>query len=276
MKYYSLAILIIVIGCAQTNTPQKDPCVLAIHNAMKANSPLPLASKCYEDALTDSKAYDSQYKLVKELVDSETIYGFKAAVTSETAQARIGATGPMMGVLFNSGAYNSGSSISTTSFVRPLVEVELGYKLNRTVSEAVSMDELKAAVSYVIPVIELPDIGYQDFAEIKPTDVIAGNAGSAGFIMGSEIELGDIDLNKLSMSLAKSDSTINTAASTDALGDQWEALHWLVNKIVEQGYIIEPDHILITGALGSIPPMEPGTYVANYKELAQQIEFSVK
>jgi len=48
--------------------------------------------------------------------------------------------------------------------------------------------------------------------------------------------------------------TVNQGKAKDAMGDQWEALLWLVNGAIEQGCLIEQGHIMITGAVGHIVP----------------------
>ena len=262
-----------ILGCTPAN--KEDLCVQAIFEAKQANLALPLASKCYSEIQSEDDAYASQEKLVAKLLNSERIYGFKAAVTSTTAQQRVGATGPMVGVLFESGMYVNGSVIDPANFVRPLIEVELGYRINTTLTDSVELLDLDKLIAEIVPVIEIPDIGYQDFSEIFPNDIIAANAGSAGYILGAPISLGSIDPNEIVISLLKEGEELNAALATDALGNQWLALHWMINKIISQGYTIQPDHILITGALGSIPPLEPGSYEAHFEYLGEPIQFEV-
>ena len=48
-----------------------------------------------------------------------------------------------------------------------------------------------------------------------------------------------------------------------------------LNSAVEQGYKVEPGHILITGALGKLVPGKPGKYVADYGDFGK-ISFEVK
>jgi 2-keto-4-pentenoate hydratase len=48
------------------------------------------------------------------------------------------------------------------------------------------------------------------------------------------------------------------------MGDQWEALRWLVNTVLAEGYAIEPGQLLMTGALGGAHPASPGRYRAEF------------
>ena len=279
MKNCILPLLLVsylISACGNPSNKSTDACVEAIFQARAANTPIPLASKCYGEEPSEQRAYEVQGELVQKILQDDSIAGFKAAVTSKNAQDRIGATKPMSGVLFSSGVLNSRGTISTESFVRPLIEVELGYKLNAIINDTLSMTELKSMVSHIVPVIELPDIGFQDFDEITSSDVAAGNAGSVAIIQGNPVVFEAINLNSGTMTLSKDGELINTAQARDALGDQWTALHWLVNNLIDQGYTITPEHVLITGALGTIVPMTPGVYTAEYPDLSQTITFSVE
>ena len=66
------------------------------------------------------------------------------------------------------------------------------------------------------------------------------------------------------VTLSKDGVMINDAHGDGALGDQWEALHWLVNHTVAQGYTIGPGDLLITGLLGRPIAAEAGNYEATY------------
>ena len=50
---------------------------------------------------------------------------------------------------------------------------------------------------------------------------------------------------------------------------QWKALAWLVNRVLEQGYELEPGHLLMTGSIGNMHPAKPGKYVADFAALGQ-------
>ena len=89
------------------------------------------------------------------------------------------------------------------------------------------------------------------------------------------MEFKDLDLNNTSTTLTLNGETVLQGKGADALGDQWKAALWLINTIVEQGYKIEPGHVLITGALPKATRGKPGKYVADYGKLGQ-ISFEVK
>jgi 2-keto-4-pentenoate hydratase len=114
--------------------------------------------------------------------------------------------------------------------------------------------------------IELADPGFGRTRMIG-TDLIAANAASAGFIRGRAVSVGDIDVNEVHVHLQRDGETLHAARSGDLMNDQWQALMWLVNRIVELGYVIEAGHLLMTGALGAAHPAAAGNYTADFASL---------
>ena len=123
---------------------------------------------------------------------------------------------------------------------------------------------LKKLVAEIVPVIELPDAGYDDRAQSQLTDFIAANALASGYLVGDAFDLQKTDPNSLYVTLNKDGVMVNDAHGDGALGDQWAALHWLVNHTVAQGYTIGPDDLLITGLLGKAIAAERGDYEATF------------
>ena len=59
------------------------------------------------------------------------------------------------------------------------------------------------------------------------------------------------------------------------MGDQWEALMWLVRQRLQQGFEVKRDDLLITGALGKVVEAERGRYVADFGKLGR-VTFSMR
>ena len=116
--------------------------------------------------------------------------------------------------------------------------------------------------------IELADPGFGR-ARFTGLDLTATNAASAGFICGAAQSAARIDANEVRVRLRRADTTVHEAQGRDLMGDQWQALLWLVNKVVEMGYVVEPGQLLMTGALGGAHPALPGEYVAEFGALGE-------
>ena len=204
----------------------------------------------------------------------DRIAGYKSAANAEALQRALGLPGPITGMLFASGERAVGSTVRRADYRTLLIETELGFRAARRITAPVkSIAELRAATTTCTPMIELADPGF-DRARMTGTDLIAANAASAGFIGGRAVSVGDIDVNEVRVHLRRDGETLHAARSGDLMEDQWQALTWLVNRVVELGYVIEAGHLLMTGALGGAHPAAPGKYAADFSALGV-IDFEV-
>ena len=81
--------------------------------------------------------------------------------------------------------------------------------------------------------------------------------------------------NFLGIEVHKEGDLLLKGDSSDAMGDQWQALLWLVNQTVANGWEIEPGQLLITGAIGKMLPASIGFYQVSYGALGH-IDFYVE
>ena len=204
----------------------------------------------------------------------EKVAGYKSAANAEALQRMLGLGGPIIGVLFAAGERDAANAIARSGYRTLLLETELGFRAARRINVPVkSIPELRAATTTCTPMIELADPGY-DRTRMTGTDLIAANSASAGFIRGRAKSVGEIALDEVSVQFRRDGETLHKARSGDLMGSQWEALKWLVNRVIELGYVVEPGHLLMTGSLGPAHPAVPGNYVADFGELGA-IEFDV-
>ena len=294
----------VAIASNQTSDPESNSSTSSTNHAKFAalllqhwqqGKPIPLFSQYYRQSSADSQTLiKDAYSVQKHYVElrqgndennnknSDRIIGYKAGLTSAAGQAKFAVSEPLSGVLFNSGTKPLSADLHRSQFGQLMVETELGFRLNTSVTTPIkSVAELKSLVGFVLPVIELPDLGFAKLgisqsAKLTGADIIAANVAAHSFIFGPEIPINHTpDLNQLSVSLARDDETINQGKGSDALGDQWQALLWLVNQLIAQGYTITNEQVLITGALGQMLPAEVGQYRADFGLLGR-LNFSVK
>jgi len=235
--------------------------------AHNENQKIPVLSIQYP-GLDVKIAYMVQSAYVKQRLAGDSIAGFKAGLTAEASWKQFGVEGPVAGVLFASGKKNSNCVIDKTAFKTLMMETEIGFVIGKSISHPLKdTAELRDYTWEVVPVIELPELGFADMQKLKGPDIIAANIGSAQFIVGEKQKINNIDLNALQVTLKRDGETVNQGKGADALGEQWKAALWLVNTMVKQGWKIEPGHIIITGALGRMVPGKPGNYIAEYGNL---------
>lgn len=231
------------------------------------NQPFPLISSTQPD-LSVEQAYLVQRHYVKGRLANEKLVGFKAGLTSELAQKKFNLSQPVSGVLFASGDLSSHqSSIKLSQFKNLMLEMELGFEIDQAITEPVSdKKRIKQYIKSIFPLIELPESSFA--SPPAGIDIIAANVGAVAFIKGQPVKnFAHLDLNALGVTLTREGEPINVGQGRDALGDQWEAVWWLVNTLVKLGWKLEPGQFVITGAMGKMIKAEPGNYRADFGEL---------
>jgi 2-keto-4-pentenoate hydratase len=234
--------------------------------AHKYSQPIPTFSA--HTQLDMSSAYAVQAAYVRGRLATDKIAGFKAGLTCLEAQTHMGVNRAIIGVLFKSGDVSNQPIISLKNYRQLIVETELGFITNKPIRRTVmSIPELQSYIEQIVPVIELPDLGFEK-APIHATDLVAANAAAAAFIYRNDINWLGQDINSITVSLSHNGKIVNQGQGEDAFGDQWEALRWLVNQVIANGWSIEKGSILITGALGEMVTAEPGVYRAQFNNEA--------
>jgi 2-keto-4-pentenoate hydratase len=232
------------------------------------NQLIPLVSSSHPD-LSVEQAYLVQAHYVKKRLAHDKVAGFKAGLTSLAAQNKFNVNQALSGILFASGDLSATESIQLSHFKRLMLETEIGFEIGTAITSLITTQaELKQHIKAVFPVIELPDIGFT--SKPKGIDIIAANVGAAAFIKGKPItDFTDFDLNALTVTLTKNGQVVNTGKGLNALGNQWQAALWLVNRLIAQGSTLEPGQFLITGAMGKMIQAQQGDYQAYFGKLGQ-------
>jgi len=184
---------------------------------------------------------------------------------------------PLSAVLFRSGWHPAKNRpvIAIRPGANPGIETELGIILAQPISvELKSIDELKARVKAIVPVIELP-AGQHDWPQKpKAVDLVAANVDSDHYIVGEECTDLSINLDAIPVQLFHQEKMIHETTGGDAHRGQWWNFLHQVNWAVRQGYQVEAGHLIISGALGKIGRDGAGSYRATFGQLGT-IEFSL-
>ncbi len=240
-----------------------------------AGRPLPLLSQYMNDFDLDL-AYAVQRELVTTDLAARAIAGYKAGFTSAAAQRRFGLTAPVSGVLPAGGARDSGAVIALADHPNLMIEIEIGFVLRSAITRPMkSVADLRTYVREARPVVELPALGFESPTGFTAQDLVATNVGAALWLAGAPLPVAALDeVNALEVTLAQGAEIVDSGRGSNAMGDQLEALRWLVNHLQAQGWPLRPGHLLITGTLGRINPARPGRWQARYGDLAR-LEFEI-
>jgi len=237
--------------------------------AVATRRPKPLL-KTSVPAATESMAYDVLRHYVKQQQTSSTISGYKGALTNASAQKMFSTTSSAMGVLFSNGEITPDSTIAIDNYLVPLIETEIGFLVSKQIpaqNGPISTSHLLEHIGYVLPMIEIVDVGV-DGRLAGAIDLIAINNAAANYIPGTplrEVNNDSIDkLGEITVSLSRNGDPLGEGSANDAMNGQKNALTWLVNEVLSQGYSINAGAYLMTGSLGRPYQAKPGKYHADY------------
>lgn len=220
------------------------------------------------------QAYAIQAASVQKLLQYLEPAGFKAGLTSRAAQNKFNVTAAVAGVLPPGSVQKVDAEpmvVRRERFNEPMLEAELGFRFGQAIDQPVkSVDDLKERVAEVVPVVELPDLAFDNRHAVTGIDIIANNVLAKLCLVGP---LGKspkaMDFNAIDVKVWRDNELVLAGQSSDAMGDQWQALLWLVNHTLAQGYTIAPGQLLITGAIGRMLPLQAGEYRVEYGQLGQ-------
>lgn len=257
-----ISVMVVSLFCIKVTHADIESMALEISTAYDQKQPMPNLSQKYNADM--STAYQVQRAYVRSRLQDDIIAGFKAGLTSDDSQDEFNINRPIIGILFKKGERQHNDELRINDFNGLMIEAELGFILKKRIYKKVnSIQELKSYVQKIIPVLELPEVVFQS-EQIDAVDLVSVNTGSAYFIPKDEVNWLGLDINQLTVTLSHNGRIILQGQGKDAIGDQWEALRWLVNQVVAYGWVIEKGHLLITGALGGMTYIHPGTYTALY------------
>lgn len=268
------AIIMIITG---TQSPMGwaeqslDALALKVSEAQVQSRPAPVLS--LEQNLTVGDAYLIQTLAVKNLLGNVMPVGFKAGLTSIAAQEKFAVQQPVSGVLLSAGGseYRNGRFlVANKDYQNMMLEAEIGFVAGDIISQKVThVDKLKSRFSSVLPVIELPDLSFEYPARIQGVDIIANNVVAKYYLAGKQQDWVGQDLNSLTIQVSKDGERLLQGQGSDAMGNQWQALLWLVNQTIDNGWTIRPGQLLITGAMGQMISAQTGLYDVDFGLLGQ-------
>lgn len=216
-----------------------------------------------------SGAYEVQRRLLAEIIaPNASVVGRKIGLTSRSVQTQLGVDQPDFGSLTAAMEFADGAPI-TAALIQPRVEAEVAFVLERDLDqEDLSLGRVISAVAYALPAIEIVDSRVRDW-KISIYDTIADNASSGAFVLGGEPrKLDALDLRMCGMSLERQGEPISVGCGAACLGNPLNALLWLARKMVEEGTPLRAGETILSGALGPMVSVAPGSaYTARIEGL---------
>lgn len=191
------------------------------------------------------------------------IVGHKIGLTSPAVQRQLGVDQPDSGVLFADMQVAGGSTVAAGRLLQPKVEAEIAFILSADLDDDLSDEAVRRAAGVALPAIEIVDSRIRDWS-IGIVDTVADNGSSALFVLGDRsVPAADIDFVSRTMRLTEDGVTVSQGCGADCLGSPLIALQWLARTSRDNGAPLRARHIVLSGALGPMVPVKPGSTYAS-------------
>jgi len=210
-----------------------------------------------------AEAYAAQAAFARLLEPREgKIAGLKIATTTKIMQQLMGIDHPCGGLIFERRVLRSPAEIRLDDYLHVVLECELAVRIGRALPKAAepyTATSLKPAIAAVMPAFELIEDRKADYKDAKALSMIADNCWNAGVVLGAETPFDAAhSLDGVHGSLQIDGRPSGEGRTDDPLG----ALAWVANLAIEQGRMLEPGMVVITGSIIPTFPVRPGHRVA--------------
>ena len=209
--------------------------------------------------LSVEDAYDLQAELIERL-GRERIAA-KLGLTSVAKQQQMNVDEPAYGWLLAGSRIESGEPLRCGELIQPRVEPEIAFLTGEELGGPhVTSTEVLASTAGVMPAIDVLDSRYAGYEFTLPA-VIADNASSARFALGSPVSPAGLDLRLLGCVFEVNGELEATAAGAAVLDHPAAAVAWFVRSLHERGESLPAGSIVLSGALTAAVAVSPGDVV---------------
>jgi 2-oxo-3-hexenedioate decarboxylase len=179
-------------------------------------------------------------------VRGDSLVGLKMGLTSRAKMVQMGVLVPIYGHLTKHMILEDGGTIHRAHHVHPRVEPEVAYLLGRDLEGPVTPAQALLAVDGVCAALEVIDSRYEKF-QFTLEDVVADNASSSRFVLGSVTRPRDFDAGNLGMVMEKNGVAAEIGSSAAIYDHPARSLAALANQLAPLGEKLRAGMIVMTG-----------------------------
>jgi len=220
--------------------------------------------------------YAVQEELVKRLLSKNAgqIAGYKVACTNKLAQELLGVDTPFYGRLLSYLIHRSPAHLNPGDFSMRCIEAEFAFEMAEDLpreNAPYDVDRVAAAVSALLPAIEIVDTRYTDWTKVSAPSLIADNGCNGAWVMGDPCrQWQQFDLKTHRVDLMVNGQPKLRGFGSEVLGHPLNSLTWLANALCEHGKFLKAGDLISTGVCTNIYLAEPGDeLVANFGNLGK-------
>lgn len=214
-------------------------------------------------AQDEEAAYAVQHAgIARRVANGAAVVGHKIGLTSPAVQQQLGVHQPDFGVLLDQMAHADGATIPIGLFLQPRVEAEVAFILAQDLVEGdLDLDQVRAAINHVVAALEICDSRIDNW-NITFSDTVADNASAGAFVLGTQRRtLDQVEPCEVTMSMTVTGEQHSAGTGEACLGDPLLAVQWLARRARDLGEPLRAGHIILSGALGPMRPVNPGAAV---------------
>jgi 2-keto-4-pentenoate hydratase len=170
---------------------------------------------------------------------------------------------------------SSGSELNWDELTRPGFENEICFRMARDLKgPGVTAEMARAAVSTLSPAIELVENRGDFTAQLAVS--LADNVQQCGFILGSPIVCEDsLDIGSVDARVFVNDDLAGQGNAIAVLGNPFNSLAWLANKLSEFGQSVKVDQWIMAGSLTRQFALGRGDRIATLFSALGAVEFRI-
>ncbi len=200
--------------------------------------------------------------------------GVKMGLTSRAKMIQVGVNEVIWGRLTDAMRVEEGGKLSLSRYVHPRVEPEIAFLMKEPLAGEVSPAEAMAKVAAVAPAMEIIDSRYRNFKFTLP-DVIADDASSSGFVVGSWCDPAT-PIDNLAMILEIDGRAVEIGSSAAILCHPARSLAAAARLVGRAGGRLEAGWIVLAGGATAAHPLVAGAHFRNQVERLGSAGFSVE
>jgi 2-keto-4-pentenoate hydratase len=208
-----------------------------------------------DPSLREEDAYQIQQHYTQKLLGTGggKMIGYKVGLTSKAMQSMLGVDTPDFGPVLSNMTYDSGAKVEIDSapgpMIAPKVEGEIVLVLKETLSgPGVTALAAARATEGAVASIEIIDSRVKDW-RIKLADTVSDLGSSKAAVLSPRIVPVEFDLRLCGMTISRNGELVHTAAGAASLGNPFNALAWLANKLAEYDTVLSAGQFVMTGSL---------------------------
>jgi 2-keto-4-pentenoate hydratase len=267
------ASLIVLLGCGIGNPSlvrEKAQNVIDAPGSELAESYLQKTpARAIAPNLTLEEAKEIQQQFLGEIREElGPVVGYKAGLTSETAQQQFNVSQPLLGTLFQQMLLPNGQIISPQFGSRPMSEGDLMVRVgSEEINNAKTPQEALASLDAVIPFIELPDLVYSPDVKLNGPAILAINVGARYGVVGEPILLSPTEewegrLKNLTLEILDADGKVlATGKGSNLLGNPLNVVLWIRDSLRAEGKQLKKGDLLSLGTITPLMPVKPNTSI---------------